>query len=542
MFKKIVLQNKRFHEKEYPTEELLSLVNDKLDFNTKNLPHTWLPLIYKFLFEEEKIYWDKEIIDLTYHKINKIHLIADEKQEFQDFVTMLSQALEYLFISLSSFNDIVKNITLRNDNNISEEVEFRMYYIPLYNSIIEGCWTNLLKFWRNLLNFVDEKNLLPQNKLHSLVETINKRGLEELTKNIDVDIRNAINHGGIFITDEKTAIFQYSKGKDGVQTKQVSLYNFRRVIFNLIDVASSTYLGIIKYFCQKNIDFDFLSKFIESEFVYDSLVKLEISSYLNSCQYIFKSQTINDEQQINLKFYTDELTAAEKLEFSIFTFLKLYLYYPEVNRYFITFSSERCLPSFISANSADVAKLYNRELNSLEDLTKLILQNNTPLLNEPYLEDINISEAKKNVFSNIKSAHYEVTDIKDISMENGKRFKANVYIVDAYRRNHIKTLVTEIIEKLTYLKNYPNLKHKTKFGDMPADLVQLTLYKVKAREGRREKHLISSNENFIATVQNYSDIKFKLTHTSLKEKIWRDLKFRTEGNIEYGWNPQFGNK
>lgn len=76
---------------------------------------------------------------------------------------------------------------------------------------------------------------------------------------------------------------------------------------------------------------------------------------------------------------------------------------------------------------------------------------------------------------------------------------------------------------------------------MPADLLQLTVYQVKARDGRREKHQISSNTNFIATVQYFSDKKYMIPHSGLKDKIWDDLKFRTEGNIEYGWNPNFGN-
>ncbi|ETT76655.1 transposase [Bacillus mycoides FSL H7-687] len=43
------------------------------------------------------------------------------------------------------------------------------------------------------------------------------------------------------------------------------------------------------------------------------------------------------------------------------------------------------------------------------------------------------------------------------------------------------------------------------------------------------------------TVQYFSDKKYMLPHSGLKDKIWDDLKFRTEGNIEYGWNPNFGN-
>ncbi|WP_273854175.1 hypothetical protein [Guptibacillus spartinae] len=162
------------------------------------------------------------------------------------------------------------------------------------------------------------------------------------------------------------------------------------------------------------------------------------------------------------------------------------------------------------------------------------------MLWEPYLEDINIIEAEKNYFTDIIEQNYKVTEIKDISTEDTKRFKATVYIENANRKNHVRQDIFKIMDTLKKLKNYPNLKYKTKHGEIPADLIQLTIYKVEARSGRREKYLISSNENFIATVQYFSHQNYKLSHTSLKGNIWKDLKFRREGDIEFGWNPNFG--
>ncbi|PFN14418.1 hypothetical protein COE20_28745 [Bacillus cereus] len=539
MLENVVLGYKQFFEKEIPNKEILALVNEKLESNLNELPYLWSPIIYQYIFEDEKIYWDRKIMNVTYERMQEIYFLNKEPQQF---ITVLAEALEYFFVAFSAFNDIVKNIKLNKELGGPPQIEFRMFYIPVYNSLVEGCWTNLLKFWRNLLNLVDVKDLLPQNKLNSLVELVNGRGLGSLTKDIDVDIRNAINHGGIHIIDDQTAIFQYSKGKNGIKTKQIKLYKFKRTISNLIDLASGTFVGILKFLSEERFDFKGLSPYIENEFVYDSLVKLEISSYFKSCVYIYKSQTMDTKSnQLNLSFYTDEMSIDEKLNFSIFTFLKLYLYYPEIDRFFISFKSERCLSSFIIADSCDLKMFYTGELESLDILAEKVIQKNTPLLYDPYLEAIDINEAKKKFYSNIKTEKYEVVNIKDISMEDRKRFRATIYVEGAYRKNHIKQIVNEVIHKIKKLKNAPDLKHKIKFGEMPADLVHLTVYQVRARDGRREKHQISSNTNFIATVQYFSDKKYMLPHSGLKDKIWEDLKFRTEGNIEYGWNPNFGN-
>ncbi|WP_273854174.1 hypothetical protein [Guptibacillus spartinae] len=214
-----------------------------------------------------------------------------------------------------------------------------MFYIPIYNSILEGCWTNLLKFWRNLLNLVDDKDLIRQNKLNSLVELVNKRGLSKITTDIDVDIRNAINHGGVHIVDENTAIFQYNKGSQGMQTKEKDINKFKRQIYNLVDIASSTFLGILKFLNKMEYDFPLLSSYTGKGVVYDSLVKLNISTYNKTCNYIYKSQTIKDQTQLNISYYTDEMSLEEKLEFSIFNFMKLHLYYPEIERFYIKFTS-----------------------------------------------------------------------------------------------------------------------------------------------------------------------------------------------------------
>ncbi|MDA2385451.1 hypothetical protein PDN41_27795 [Bacillus cereus] len=86
--------------------------------------------------------------------------------------------------------------------------------------------------------------------------------------------------------------------------------------------------------------------------------------------------------------------------------MKLYLYYPEIDRFFISFKSERCLSSFIISDSCDLKMFYTGELESIDILAEKLLQKNTPLLYDPYLEAIDVNEAKKKFYSNIKTEKY----------------------------------------------------------------------------------------------------------------------------------------
>ncbi|USK42237.1 hypothetical protein [Cytobacillus oceanisediminis] len=526
-----------YHNREFSLENLLQSYNEKVENKISQIPKIWLPLARDFLFDDEKSFWNKEISDTVFHKLNAILQNCEDQDRFYQ---RFYDSLEHFFIALSAFNEITNTIKLYKEYHVPEPLKLRMYYLPTYNSIVEGCMTNLFKFIRDNLDLIDSKNLLEQTKLNGLVEALNSRGLGILTGDIDVDLRNAINHGGVYATDEKEVTFFYSKGKKGTKSKHMQDYDIKRKIVKLVDTTSSIFLGVIRFFIEHKMDFNSLEKYAseEKQMVYESLVKLELSTYNKKCLFLSSSTNIKQEEQINISFYTDDISRNEKFEFSIWTFLKLYYYFPESKRFHLSFSSERTLPSFIDINTNDIKRFHRGEIRTLEELVQVVIKNNTIMLWEPYTEEIDKKEAKKAYYQDIIYEKYEIRNITDISTENRKRFKCELYIKDATRRNHVKQVIRQAVEEIKNLQNYPNLKHKIKFGDISADLVNITVYKNRARDGKRERYLISNNENFIATVQYYVHPKYKI-NDSLKDGIWKDLKFRKEEDIEYGWNPNF---
>ena len=71
--------------------------------------------------------------------------------------------------------------------------------------------------------------------------------MKRFIKYIDVDIRNAINHGGIlFKEDGKRIEFNYTKGGK-VLSKELLDYEFDKLIDNVFDTASGLLLALCQF-------------------------------------------------------------------------------------------------------------------------------------------------------------------------------------------------------------------------------------------------------------------------------------------------------
>lgn len=63
----------------------------------------------------------------------------------------------------------------------------------------------------------------------------------------------------------------------------------------------------------------------------------------------------------------------------------------------------------------------------------------------------------------------------------------------------------------------------------------MDIFKEYGRKSDRKRYIMSSNDNFIAQAQYFSCKEYKVN----KERLSKDLVVRTEGNIEFAWNPNF---
>ncbi len=111
------------------------------------------------------------------------------------------EILEYFYMGYSTYRqitDIIVDFEKTIDDTITKN---RLYRIPMFVNLMEGCLTNFFRVIVLIINYTVEKDYSNQRMLNPLCEVLRKNGFEELQNKIDVDIRNAINHGGVFFRE-----------------------------------------------------------------------------------------------------------------------------------------------------------------------------------------------------------------------------------------------------------------------------------------------------------------------------------------------------
>ena len=112
--------------------------------------------------------------------------------------------------------NVINDLSGLNDSPAMKNRQFR---IPTYVSIVEGCLTNLYRFIALIINQTTTKDYASTYKLNPLCEILNKNGFDKLTESVNINIRNAINHGGIvFEEDGQKIVFHYTENKRSVSS------------------------------------------------------------------------------------------------------------------------------------------------------------------------------------------------------------------------------------------------------------------------------------------------------------------------------------
>ncbi len=175
------------------------------------------------------------------------------------------------------------------------------------------------------------------------------KGFEEIIKYIDVDIRNAINHGGIlFKEDGKRIEFNYTKGGKAL-SKELLDYEFDKLIDNVFDTASGLLLALCQ-FINNNINLINIDKY-ENNYVSSNLLCMELSIPSIICKCINESI---DSSQLNVHIHIKNTDRDYILQSSLLIAVQVFKRYPNYERYMISFDNERMLISWARYKRSDL--------------------------------------------------------------------------------------------------------------------------------------------------------------------------------------------
>lgn len=218
----------------------------------------------------------------------------------------------------------------------------RQYRIPTYVSIVEGCLTNLYRFIALILNQTTDKDYAATYKLNPLCEILNKNSFNKLTDAVNINIRNAINHGGIVFKEDGQKIdFHYTENRRSVSST-LTTYEFDRLLNDAYDTASAIVLGITTFL---NSNWSIVTvNTTDKTFAAFSLLGMELSIPSIRCRYISESACSD---QLNAEFWIANTDREYLIQTAVVLSMMIYSRYGDYKKYYISFSSERLMTSWV---------------------------------------------------------------------------------------------------------------------------------------------------------------------------------------------------
>ncbi|MNS04555.1 hypothetical protein D3C72_359190 [compost metagenome] len=506
--------------------KILLQAKKEIDPQIQDIPIAWLHVINTFLNKEPYCLWNREVSEAIFHELEKIYSEIDD-------IDSLVPAFEYFFGAYFAFQDIA-NATQELENLYEASgTKTRMFRIPTYATILESCVSQLYKFVIAHIDKVTPGGVPLQTKLGPLCNQIKKCNLSVACEGVDVDLRNSISHGTYFLSNKET-LFYFSKGKDrATEHKKLIDYKFDEIIDEAIDTASGMLLGIIRFFVRYPDRYKELIVNLKGvDFVSISTLKLQLTLPKARCLYVESTQY--ERPQIEIYFDVDFETKADLLALGIVASIVAKDLFPEYLDFFIAFEGKNLLPSNIRFRREEVEE-YLAGTISLEELAIKPYERQQVLLWDNHKPPEEVDRYRHFSFKPIECDGWRVRAIEDISTDEKKRFKADLYVGEMINRDEIKKSVQDAMDAIRVLFNPPRESYETKHGEIEADAVYLNVYRKFQRSKFRD--LFPKNKNFIL-VAHYNARNMKpLTNGGLPAGLWSSYYKEKNKQLLFAWNP-----
>ena len=225
---------------QFDSENLSNQISKNTNLSVKEISAEMLYIVNKVMTTDPCSHFYAGVCRQVYELLEKLY------EEHSDNLEIDETIFKYFLMGYNSYSQISEIISDLRNFNISQEVKTRLYRLPTYTSIVESCLANFLRVIALLTGKAINKDYTSQNTLGKLVTVMNSNGYNEITKNINVNLRNAINHGKVEVkrdvVGEKIS-FYYVENRISKCIK-LNMYEFDRIIDSAFDTASGVLLGL----------------------------------------------------------------------------------------------------------------------------------------------------------------------------------------------------------------------------------------------------------------------------------------------------------
>lgn len=502
--------------------EVLESVQEHISRDVEYVEDEMLNLFYDFLHKEPYYYWQEEVYQQTVNNLESL------KDNYPGELYITEDIIEYFLYGLNAYKQTVEVMNDIRKINYNPEIKTRIYRLPTYNSIVEGCLSNLYRSILLLLDQTTNKDYKSQNQLNPICTILANNNFDLLISDINIDIRNAINHGGVIYKIESASPvieFKFSKNRE-YQTLQIPLYEFDSLIDNVLDTASSIILGLVTFFNNNKGIFEI--NLNEKLFIPFSYLALELSIPEARC---YNINGLSNDKQLNIDMFIEKTDPDYIHQMAIMISVMVYARYSDYEKYMISFKGERMQTGWIRFNNNEVNQMVT-DANSFERVLNMAIKRGDYLIWPASTEEIDLNEVKYFRFPNYKDDSYTITNIEDASLLDRKRLRAHLYIGNLDTREDIIKAIRDSIDWLRKIKNVPSPTMKVKYGIMEADSIYLKVYR---KDTRKNKNLFLDNSNFICMVDYNIDGKTTLKHGGIGARLWNKFSKEKIGKMIVAW-------
>lgn len=502
------------------SKSILTQVQDKLNKEINIISHEMLCIFDSVINKEPSCYWNKTVYQQTYSQLEELI------NGYTTPIKLNDEIMEHFLIGYNTYKqitDIINDLSKLNDN---PEIKNRLYRIPTYVSIVEGCLTNLFRVITLILNQVSQKDFASVKKLNPLCEILKSNGFELLVTAVNVNVRNAINHGGIIFKDNGNIIdFQYTENRQSVICS-MKTYEFDNLINEVYDTASGVLLGICSLI-NNHIELITVDR-SKNLFIPFCLLGMELSIpgiHLRSIS------GLPDCKQLNIDIEIKNSDRTYIGEIAVFLAILVYERYYDYQQYMFFFSNERLQGSWVRFTNQEISDMTDKVRN-FGDVMKSVMERGDCIIFEASREQIDMQEIKYYRFPNHSEKEYKLNNVEDASTPDRKRLKAHLFIGDISEKEKILEIIYGSIDWLKRVRNVPSPTIPHKYGTMDADSLYINVYR---NDSRGNKELFSSNGNFVCFVDYNIDGETTLKNGGLPISIWKQLFHEKLANVQIAW-------
>lgn len=506
---------------EFDPAPLLKEIQKHVDPLVTKLSKEFQFIFHKILYTDPCSYWNKDVYNQTSLLLESLFQSYGNQLEIDESI------FNYFLMGYNSYcqlSDII--LDLRNFN-LTQEIKTRLYRLPTYTALLESCLSNFLRVIATLTGKGVGKDYSTQNTLGQLINVIKSNSYSEIEKNVDVNLRNAINHGKVLMkkTPSNQICFFYVENNIS-NCKEMATYEFDKIIDDTFDSVSAVLLSLAVFINNHMA----LLKIDESkkEYVSFALLAMRFSFPGICCQSISDTGNL---KQLNIEIEIENTDRTYIAQIATMLSIMVFDKHDDYEQYMFNFSNPRMMNGWVRFKNQEVLDMTNwtksfdvvlSEANKRQDF----------IIFDPSTEEVDLNEIKYFCFPNYNSKTFKINNVQEASTDQRKRLRASLFIGETSEKQEILTIINQAVEWLKTVKNPPSPTMYHKYGDMAADSMYINVYK---NDERKSKGLYGNNENFVCFVDYNIDGITSLKDGGLPQSLWNSFHHEKIENMYIAW-------